>query len=150
MNWCPILSISLKALDIGLLLLTAVGVVFAHHVLLVNSRPNEPPLVRGIVPFVGVALSICAIQKGSSWSADGAMVTYTLYMGGRRMHAVCDPISGIPTVYRNFRTFPSSVLLSQVSVVLFGIPESQANDSGIRKALIDTLAPNLLAQKELK
>jgi hypothetical protein len=37
--------------------LAFVLITFAYHFLFVTSGPNEPPLVRGIIPFLGVAPS---------------------------------------------------------------------------------------------
>ena len=62
------------------------------------------------------------------------------------MNVVSDSTNGIPTVYRNFKVFPFTLLTNHVDIVLFGVSEKQAKDVDLYKANLDKLAPNLLAQ----
>jgi hypothetical protein len=49
-------------------------------------------------------------------------------------------------IYRNFKTFPFSVLANHFDIILFGVSEKQAKDTVLYKANLDRVAPNLLAQ----
>ena len=125
----------------------AIALAFAHHFLFIKNGPNGPPMVRGSLPWLGVALSFLSnpeqfLLKYQKLHGD----IFTLYMGGKRMHVVSDAISGIPAVYRNFKVFPFTLLSNHVDIVLFGLSEKQAKDSNLYKANLEKLAPNLLAQ----
>jgi len=124
-----------------------IAFAFAHHLLFITNRPNGPPMVRGSLPFLGVALSFLHdpeqfLLKCQKRYGD----IFTLYMGGKRLHVVCDSVNGIPSVYRNFKTFPFSVLANHFDIILFGVSEKQAKDTALYKAHFDRLAPSLLAQ----
>jgi hypothetical protein len=67
-------------------------------------------------------------------------------MGGKRMHVISDPISGIPTVYRNPKIFTFAALANQFDIVLFGVAEKQAKDKEHYKAQFSILSPLLLPQ----
>ena len=125
----------------------AIALAFARHFLFIRNGPNGPPMVRGSLPWLGVALSFLRnperfLLKCQQLHGD----IFTLYMGGKRMHVVSDSISGIPTVYRNFKVFQFSLLSNHIDIVLFGLSEKQAKDTDLYKAHIEKLAPNLLAQ----
>lgn len=138
-------SFQLQAIPQYVLLIIALA--FAHHLLFVTNRPNGPPMVRGSLPFLGVALSFIFDPEGFLLKCQQRYGDiYTLYMGGKRMHVVCDSINGIPTVYRNFKLFPFSLLTNHFDIILFGVSENQAKDSALYKANLDRIAPNLLAQ----
>jgi hypothetical protein len=125
----------------------AIALAFAHHFLFIRNGPNSPPMVRGSLPWLGVALSFLRnperfLLKCQQLHGD----IFTLYMGGKRMHVVSDSISGIPTVHRNFKVFQFSLLSNHIDIVLLGLSEKQAKDTDLYKAHIEKLAPNLLAQ----
>lgn len=138
-------SLSFQALPQYIVL--AIALAFAHHFLFIKNGPNGPPMVRGSLPWLGVALSFLSnpeqfLLKCQKLHGD----IFTLYMGGKRMHVVSDSISGIPNVYRNSKVFPFSLLTNHIDIVLFGLSEKQAKDSDLYKAHLEKLAPNLLAQ----
>jgi hypothetical protein len=122
-------------------------IAFAYHFLFVTNGPNEPPLVRGIIPFLGVAPSF--LRNPEPFLLDCQKRygdIFTIYIAGRRMHIIADPINGIPAVYRNFKTFTFQILSNNFDVVLFGVSEKQAKDAALYKDNLTAIAPNLLSQ----
>jgi len=129
----------------------AVLALLGYHFVWLRNGPSEPPLIKGPIPVLGVALSFgrdperfllkCQQQYGD---------TFSLYLAGKRVHIICDSIDGIPAVFRNFKTFPFSVLSTHIDIRLFGVPEKQAKDDVFYKANLDRLAPNLLAQTSVE
>ena len=141
-------SVLRSSLVIGSL---AVLALLGYHFVGLSNRPSEPPLIRGPIPILGVALSFlrdperfllkCQQQYGD---------TFSLYLAGKRVHVVCDSIEAIPAVFRNFKTFPFSAFVRHLDIRLFGVPEQQAKDDALYKANLDRLAPNLLAQASVE
>ena len=135
------------------LVIGSVGLLalLGYHFVWLSNSPSEPPLIKGPIPILGVALSFgrdperfllnCQRQYGD---------TFSLYLAGKRVHVICDSIDGIPAVFRNFKTFPFSVLTTHIDIRLFGVPEKQAKDDVFYKANLDRLAPNLLAQASVE
>jgi Cytochrome P450 len=124
-----------------------IAFAFVHHFFFINNGPNGPPMVRGTIPFLGVAFEFLRnpeqlLLKCQELHGD----IFTLYIGGKRMHIICDSINAIPTIYRNFNLFGFSVLQQYFDMVLFGDSEKHAKDVKMHRASIDKLAPNLLAQ----
>ena len=141
-------SVVRSSLVIGSVALLA---LLGYHFVWLSNSPSEPPLIKGPIPILGVALSFgrdperfllnCQRQYGD---------TFSLYLAGKRVHVICDSIDGIPAVFRNFKTFPFSVLTTHIDIRLFGVPEKQAKDDVFYKANLDRLAPNLLAQASVE
>src|SRR5579859_5079941 len=127
---------------VTLLLLT----LFTHHLFFLRSAPNAPPLIRGSLPFFGSALAFL-------WDPEEFLLScqrkygdiFTLYMAGKRMHIICDPVNAIPAVYRNFKVFPFSVMANFVDINLFGLKEAHAKDTALYNANLGKLVPNLLS-----
>jgi len=131
---------------IWLHLLLIVSIPFLHHIFFVNRYPGGPPFLKGSLPFLGVALQFLKSPENFLRTCQKEYGDiFTLYMGGKRMHVICDPISGIPTVYRNPKTFTFSVLANQFDIALFGVDEKQAKDDVFYKAQLDLIHPYLFA-----
>jgi hypothetical protein len=129
-------------------LIVLLALPFTYHFFFVRRHSNGPPFIKGSIPFLGVAVSYlknppsflrkCQLQYGD---------IFTLYMGGKRMHVITDPISGIPAVYRNPKTFTFEALANQFDIALFGVSEKQAKDKELYKAQFNLISPLLLAQE---
>ncbi len=133
-------------------LLALFALLFLHHIVLLRpSTTQSPPLIRGPLPFIGCALSFLRNPEPfllKSQSVHGPL--FTLYIAGKRLHVITDPIIGIPTVYRNYRQFPFAVLANHVDIELFGVREAHAKDTKLYKANLDRLAPNLLKMEKVE
>jgi hypothetical protein len=131
---------------IWLYFLIVFSIPFLYHALFVKQHPNGPPFLKGYLPYLGTAIPYlrnpeqflreCQKKYGG---------IFTLYMGGKRMHIISDPISGIPTVYRNPKIFTFSVLANQFDITLFGVSEKQAKDPAFYKAQLEVIPPHLFA-----
>jgi hypothetical protein len=133
--------------DFRTLPLYIIAFAFAYHFFFINNGPNGPPMIRGTLPFLGVALEFLRnpeqfLLKCQELHGD----IFTIYIGGKRIHIICDSINAIPTIYRNFNLFGFSVLQQYFDMVLFGDSERHAKDVKMHRDSIDKLAPNLLAQ----
>jgi hypothetical protein len=132
-------------------LVLLVLLLYSYHFIVLRPSPGGPPLIRGPIPILGCALSFllnpeqfllqCQSQYGD---------IFTLYMGGRKLHIITDPVSAIPLVYRNYKQFPFSVLANHVDIILFGVKEKHAKDTILYKANLDRVAPNLLALEQVE
>jgi hypothetical protein len=106
-----------------------------------RARTGEPPLVTGVWPFVGVALAFGrdATRFIMSCRARHGEV-FTLYLGGRRMTFVLDPMS-YPTVLKarqlSFRPIADAVMAT-------------AFQSPNYRARVDVDALEELSKSELK
>lgn len=93
--------LSLQELILSLVFL-AITSLIVYHFLLLRSDPNEPPLVKGPLPFLGCAMSLQRNFKSfllESRTKHGDI--FTIYVAGQRIHIIADPVDGIPTLFRN-------------------------------------------------
>jgi hypothetical protein len=124
-----------------------IACAFAHHLLLIKKHPNAPPLIKSIFPFIGVGISFlndpekflrkCTEQYGG---------IYTLYMGGKRLHVVNDPVDGIPTIFKSNKIYDSFSSRTR-AVALFGISQEQIEDPQWQKETFDLFPPYLMANE---
>ena len=146
-GWMFSLASSFQVQFIPHYLILFVAVTFAYHFLFITNGPNEPPLVRGFLPFLGVAPSFLSNPEPFLLDCQKRYGDiFTIYVAGRRMHILADPINGIPAVYRNFKTFTFHILSYTLDTILFGLSEKQAKDESLYKDNLNVLAPNLLSQ----
>src|SRR5271156_5757735 len=132
----PIVS-SMQAIPFYFLyqsLIIILALAYGYHFFFVTATSNEPPLIRGNIPFLGIALDFlrdpeALLMKYQRRYGD----LYTIYIAGRKMHVLTDPINGIPAVFRNFKTYSFKLLATRVDVVLFGVDAKQATDPGLYK-----------------
>jgi hypothetical protein len=132
------------------LLLLILALSFAHHFLLVRRKPGAPVLVKSWIPLIGTAIPFF-------WNPERFLFqckelygdVYTLYMGGKRFHVVCDPVAGFPAVYKNHKIFSMSVLFLIFGIRMFGHSEKMLNDTDYQEAIFATLVPLLLAQDKV-
>lgn len=127
-----------------------IAISLSCHFILVTRNENAPPLVKSRLPFLGAALSFlsdterflldCKKQYGD---------IFTLYMGGKRFHVVCDINSGIPSIFKGSKIFSvtrsSRVFLRR----LFGISGRVLDDHQLDHATRALFGPFLLAQAEV-
>lgn len=128
---------------IGLLLLLA----YAYHVLLITPDPSEPPLIKGYVPFLGVApqaiprprgyLTQCRRQNGD---------IFTLYALGKRVTIVIDPIEGIPSILRQSNKLSFKAAFRILYIKALGMTPERADMEEMNKEHLALHPPYLLAK----
>lgn len=92
---------SLQAIGVSLIAILISGAIL-YHFLIVHDNPNEPPLVKGPIPILGCALALQRDFKSFLFrnrARHGDI--FSIYIVGKRMHVISDPIDGIPTHFRN-------------------------------------------------
>ena len=145
-----LVSFTTRSIDIQSTVFTIfvllLALLFAHHFLLVKSNPHAPPLVKSWFPFIGVGFQFlrdpervllqCRARYGD---------IYTLYMGGKRLHVVCDVFSGIPEIYKNNKVFSISALTKSFGSFVIGMPEKMFEDDRLERAVAGMFGPLFLA-----
>jgi hypothetical protein len=121
---------------------------FIYHAVCITRYPGGPPFLKGYLPYLGVAIPFLRNPEGFLRECQEEFGgIFTLYMGGKRLHVVSDPISGIPTIWRNPKVFTFSVLANQFDITLFGVAEKQAKDTVFYKAQLKLIQPHLFASE---
>ena len=127
-----------------------IGIAYAYHLLLLKENPGAPPLVKSWIPFFGTAFSF--IRNPEKFVLEcrqryGDM--YTLYMVGKRLHVVCDPFVGIPSIYKRDKTFSISVVNRSFGLKYLGRQEKFLNDVEYEATSQALSVPWLLAQDKV-
>jgi hypothetical protein len=100
-------------------------VAFKLHDRQFNRRSGEPPLVSGIIPFLGVALEYGKDPKKMLTEAQSKYGDcFTLYIAGKRMTFVLDPLT-IPNVYKKFKTFDFHPIARDITEAAFFTPRDK-------------------------
>src|SRR5271170_1385924 len=92
---------SFQELLLSFICLALSSIIF-HHFFLLRNGPNEPPLVKGPLPFLGCAISLqrnfqsFLLQNRAKWGD-----IFCIYVAGQRIHIIADPVDGIPALFRN-------------------------------------------------
>lgn len=131
-------------------IIAIIGIAYAYHILVLKENPGAPPLVKSWIPFFGTAFSF--IRNPEKFVLQcrhryGDM--YTLYMVGKRLHVVCDPFIGIPSIYKRDKTFSISAVNRGFGLRYLGRPEKIINDVEFDTASRALLVPLLLAQDKV-
>src|SRR5436190_20080775 len=127
-----------------------VGIAYAYHILLLKENPGAPPLVKSWIPFFGTAFSfIRNPEKFVLQCRQRYGDMYTLYMVGKRLHVVCDPFIGIPSIYKRDKTFCISAVNRSFGLRYLGRPEKIINDTEYEAATRALFVPLLLAQDKV-
>jgi 25/26-hydroxycholesterol 7alpha-hydroxylase len=123
-------------------------VAYAYHILLVTPEPSEPLLIKGYIPFLGVApqaflglesyLKKCKAQYGD---------IFTLYAFGRRFTIVTDPVEGIPAIFRQPKQLSFKSMLRRVFIKGLGMTEERADHEALNKEHFGMITPYLLASQ---
>ena len=127
-----------------------IGIAYAYHVVLLKENPGAPPLVKSWIPFFGTAFSF--IQDPEKFVLQcrqryGDM--YTLYMIGKRLHVVCDPFIGIPSIYNRDKIFCFSAVNRNFGLRYLGRSERIINHTEYEAGNRVLLVPLLLAQDQV-
>ena len=131
-------------------IIAIIGIAYAYHVLLLKENPGAPPLVKSWIPFVGTAFSfIRNPEKFVLQCRQRYGDMYTLYMVGKRLHVVCDPFTGIPSIYKRDKTFCISAVNRSFGLRYLGRPEKFLNDTEYEAASRALFVPLLLAQDKV-
>src|SRR5271170_5256869 len=92
---------SILEIVLSLLFVSITGAFF-HHYFILRNGPNEPPLVKGPIPLLGCGLSLGRDMK--SFLIENRVKyggIYTLYVLGKRIHIISDPVEGVPFYFRS-------------------------------------------------
>jgi len=132
----PILS------SISLLVLLA----FGYHILLINSTPAEPPLIKGYFPLLGVTPQII-LSPVSFLNACRARYgdIFTIYALGFRVTLVTDPIQGIPAVFKKSKQLSFKAGLRRVYTKILGFSEERVEMEDMNREHFQMIPPYLLA-----
>jgi hypothetical protein len=127
-----------------------IGIAYAYHIVLLKEHPGAPPLVKSWIPFFGTAFSF--IRNPEKYVLQcrqryGDM--FTLYMVGKRLHVVCDPFIGIPSIYKRDKTFSFSVVNKVFGLQYLGRPEKMLGHTEYEAANRALFVPLLLAQDQV-
>ena len=127
-----------------------VAFAYGYHFLLVTGHENAPPLVKGWLPFIGTAVSVlrrpeqflleCKARYGD---------IFTLYIGGQRIHVVCDAFSGIPSIYKDGKSFSISAVTEAFGARVYGQSEKALKDAELSTAIRALFIPLALAQDKV-
>lgn len=136
------------SIQILLSLLTVVitGSIFYHFVFLRND-PNEPPLVKGSIPFLGCAIPFQRDIKSfllQNQAKYGGI--YTIYVGGKRIHIISDPVEGVPALFRH-KSFGFMEFAEVMRKKQFLNTEEEVRDVDMTNDLAGTYAPALLSNE---
>src|SRR5579859_2623480 len=133
------------------IILSILSAAVFYHFVILRAGPNEPPLVKGSIPFLGCALSLNNDFKSfllENRAKYGSI--FTIYVAGQRIHIFSDPVNGIPTYFRNknfdFKDFANLIRKKQ----FLNTSEEVADDSmseQLYAALPSTLLSNELTEK---
>ncbi|KAK9365063.1 hypothetical protein V1509DRAFT_423886 [Lipomyces kononenkoae] len=73
--------------------------------ILLSATPDEPPLVKGVIPFLGSTLAfIRNPQELLQDLQEKYGQAFTIYLAGNRLTVLTDTIVGIPQKFRNSRS----------------------------------------------
>src|SRR5271169_6189158 len=136
--------ISLQELVLSLIFL-AVSSLIVYHFFLLRNGPNEPPLVKGPLPFLGCALSLQRNFKSfllENRTKHGDI--FTIYVGGQHIHIIADPVDGIPTFFRN-KNFGSGDFADGMRKKQFLNTVEEIRDTAMTKSLYATVIPSLFS-----
>jgi hypothetical protein len=122
----------------------SIVLAYFHHIFIVRRKPSEPPLEKGWIPYLGVTIPFLLGQESyiTALRAKHGEI-FTLYMVGYHITVVLDPISGIPAVYRNSKTFSFHEWEKHAEIAIMGLDRSIADNKPMMTDLWATLAPYL-------
>lgn len=113
---------------------------------LLKSTTAEPPLLKGRIPLLGVALDFV---NGPQPLLERARKKYgwifTLYIGGRRMTVVSDPVVGMRQVYSQSRNFDAHAFFKYLNIQLFKYTPRINSDAAFQEALLRHVVSYLAA-----
>jgi hypothetical protein len=127
-----------------------IGIAYAYHLVLLKENPGAPPLVKSWIPFFGTAFSFMRNpEKYVLQCRQRYGDMFTLYMAGKRLHVVCDPFIGIPSVYNREKTFCFSAVSRGFGLRFFGQSEKMLDHTEYEAANRALFVPLLLAQDQV-
>jgi 25/26-hydroxycholesterol 7alpha-hydroxylase len=127
---------------IGILLIFA----YTYHLVLVHPDPSEPPLIKGYIPFLGaIPQAILSPFTFLTSLKQQYGDIFTIYALGQRVTIVCDPISGIPAVFKKAKQLSFKAGLQTVYVKGLGFSKERCNQEAMDKEHFAMIPPYLLA-----
>jgi hypothetical protein len=123
---------------------TIILLAYGYHICFIKSSPSEPPLIKGYIPFLGVALqvSISPEKCFNTWKERYGQI-YTIYVAGKRITILSDPVDGIPSVFKQTRCFSFEQGLHMVWVKVLGFSSKRADEESENiKNLSSSLLPS--------
>ncbi|KAK9459831.1 cytochrome P450 [Lipomyces oligophaga] len=137
------MSFSTVVLAIGMV---ACSVVFYHFQL--HSGPSQPSLIKGYIPFLGVAKDLLFDPRdlfNRAYKRCGWI--YSIYAGGHKMIIVTDPIHGMKQVMTQTRIFGNEDFFSYLDLKLFKYTKRVDSDvqfmSDLRNCVMRNVSPPL-------
>ncbi|KAK9365062.1 cytochrome P450 [Lipomyces kononenkoae] len=115
----------------------AIGVsclILPHFFL--SAKEDEPPFVKGPLPFLGNALAFLNNPEALLESLQEKYGSiFTMYIGGERLNVVADPIFGIPEVFSN-RSLSFMPFQLRFCEPVFGYTKAVATDLEFQLKLV--------------
>ncbi|KAK9465016.1 cytochrome P450 [Lipomyces arxii] len=130
------------------ILLPALAILLVSALLFhtqLRSKGSEPPLIKGYLPFLGVAINfltdpgpfLAKLRQTKGW-------IYTVYVAGRKMTVVSDPIYGMKQVWTQGRVFSAldffTFLNKQLFVYTDAINYNPAFQNALRTCVVKILS----------
>ncbi|KAK9364818.1 cytochrome P450 [Lipomyces kononenkoae] len=118
----------------SILAILASGIILQH--LLLGATSDEPPFIKGPIPFLGSALSFARdpqpllhhLQKKYGW-------IFTVYVAGQRITILSDPIFGNRQVWNDSTSVSMPIFTKFISETLFKFTKSMTNDFEFQEKL---------------
>jgi hypothetical protein len=128
---------------LAVLLVTA----WSYHIFLVTALPTEPPLIKGLLPFLGVGPTVLLnpcnrILKYRSQYGE----IFTIYAFGLRITFIADPVDGVPAVFRaKAKNMGLKAALRFFLIDVLGMPAERADHDEMNKEYYAMVPPLLLS-----
>lgn len=127
-----------------------IALIITHHFLFLGQNLGTPPFVKSWIPIFGSTFSFL-------WNPERFLLKcrerygniYTLYMMGKRLHVVCDPVVGIPSVFNREKTFSVQALIFSFGTRYLGRLEKTIDDRKYNETIRTLFASSLLAQDKV-
>src|SRR5277367_4959716 len=123
----------------------ALSIVIIHHFFLLLNGPNEPPLVKGPLPFLGCAMSLqrdfrSFLLENRAKYGD----IFSVYVAGQQIHIIADQVDGIPALFRN-RNFGFSEFAETMRKKQFLNTVEEIHDTSMTNGLYANVISSLLS-----
>ncbi|KAK9453380.1 cytochrome P450 [Dipodascopsis uninucleata] len=126
----------------------AISSVLCYHAV-VTSSSKEVVLIKGNVPFLGVAISYFKDPVGlikDAMRKHGSV--FRLYVAGNQLTHVMDPVLGLKQMYSRHRVFRDS--LDEIKIKCFGFTDVVMNDHDLQQELMRTITIKLTSRKSME
>ncbi|KAK9452862.1 cytochrome P450 [Dipodascopsis uninucleata] len=122
--------------------------ITAIYQLQISSGSIEPPMIKGSIPYLGVAIDM--VKRPTEMLLrlkEKYGYAYTVLVAGRRMTILSDHVSGIKQLFRNEEAFDNKYFIRHVSLNVFKYPTELLDNQSIVKDINSVLVPWLSQSK---